>query len=487
MLVVTSPGFTLDDSWIHLQFARTIYEGTPFEYSPGYPSTGSTSPLWSWILSGVFYITTDTVNIVWGVFCISFAFYVGSSFLVGQLAMKYSEKELWSYASIMGFVVVPRNSWVMLSGMETPLFLFLLILSIYVLDLPEIRYDFLFGLVAGLAFLARPEGAIVAGLGLTLRPVILGAENRLSLHRIGSLALGGLIALAVAAPWLLYCMSVTSYPLPDTFYAKVHIPTESEIKAWNDWWLYFLMEMPHIQIGAVCGAFLILKNRPFPWLFAISLTIMYRLATPYASLINNARYLVPIFDLFMISAILGLAVLMEKVIGLPLKRKINPTKHRAIQCSGRTIVVCITILALVFPMTPSYMFQITFFGNAVKNINEQQVHIGIWLSENLPEDAVFVTHDAGALRFFSNLTMIDMAGLVSPDIVHGNMTPSETLEYLRNQGCEYFVFFDELFSFWGSLLHYAYIRLYTVHLDDNVISGRDTMSVFWINWTQAWY
>ncbi|MHA2235867.1 MAG: hypothetical protein ACXABH_11085, partial [Candidatus Thorarchaeota archaeon] len=29
MIALGDPGFTLDDSWIHLQFARTIFEGTP--------------------------------------------------------------------------------------------------------------------------------------------------------------------------------------------------------------------------------------------------------------------------------------------------------------------------------------------------------------------------------------------------------------------------------------------------------------------------
>src|SRR4026207_1010669 len=37
--------FPLDDSWIHLQFARNLAEGRGFAYNPGVPVSGSTAPL----------------------------------------------------------------------------------------------------------------------------------------------------------------------------------------------------------------------------------------------------------------------------------------------------------------------------------------------------------------------------------------------------------------------------------------------------------
>ena len=64
MLPISDPGLTLDDSWIHVQFARTVFEGNPWEYSPGIPSTGSTSPLWSVILSSIFFFTNEQFGIV---------------------------------------------------------------------------------------------------------------------------------------------------------------------------------------------------------------------------------------------------------------------------------------------------------------------------------------------------------------------------------------------------------------------------------------
>ena len=39
--------FPLDDSWIHLHFARNLAEGAGFAYNPGVPVAGSTAPLWT--------------------------------------------------------------------------------------------------------------------------------------------------------------------------------------------------------------------------------------------------------------------------------------------------------------------------------------------------------------------------------------------------------------------------------------------------------
>src|SRR6185436_21155933 len=45
------PGFPLDDSWIHLHFARNLAEGAGFSYNPGVPVAGSTAPLWTLLLA----------------------------------------------------------------------------------------------------------------------------------------------------------------------------------------------------------------------------------------------------------------------------------------------------------------------------------------------------------------------------------------------------------------------------------------------------
>ena len=481
MLSYTNPGFTLDDSWIHLQFARTIYEGNPWEYSPGYPSTGSTSPLWSVILSVLFFFTSDPVTLASGVYIISIIFYTASTFLVGLIIREYTQSSSWGILGILGFVVVPRNTWLMLSGMETPLFVFVLLISIIVLDKDEIKYDIVLGVLVGIAYLSRPEGIILA-IAVPVRFVILTYKKRTDLKRVGILFASAGLALLVALPWILHCLSVTGLPLPDTFYAKVHVPTDYEIGAWNFWWTLFVREMPFILMGVFFGIILFVKGRPFPWILPVLLTVLYRLTAPYASLINNNRYLVPIFDLFFLVSVIVIAWILEIIlIGIFRLSDYDETK---------ILAIIITFLVLIVPLLIPYVHQATYYGKAVKTVNDLHVNIGHWMAENTPEDAIFATHDAGAIRFISNRSMIDLAGLVSPDIIHGNMTTQQTLQYLRAQGCNYFVYFNELFTFWTWYLPYnAYEMVYSVTIppDVHVGGGRPTMSVYQIYWENTSY
>jgi len=478
MLIWTTPGFTLDDSWIHLAFARSIYEGRPWQYSPGYPSTGSTSPLWSIVLWPLFYVTTDPIGLVWGTIIIATLLYCFCSFIVGLTVYTHTKSDLYSCLAIIGFVLVPRNTWLMLSGMETPLFVSLIFLAILLSEQRDAKYDFILGIVCGLAFLSRPEAVLLLAILLPARVFVLTRYHQTGMRRAISVIMIPLIALAIAAPWILYCYSTTGFPLPDTIYSKSHIVQPEEYVYWIGWWIYWLNTMPFLIVGALSGVVLARRGHPHTWLMAIAMIVLYHFTAPYNALINNARYLVPIFDLLMVTAISGLAILLLRVVVL------SGVRSRLLHVLPVVVILAIVVL----PVVPDYMFQANFFGNSVKNINEQQVHIGYWLRNNTPQDAVLAIHDAGALRFFSNRTVMDIAGLVSPQIAHGHMTNTELVLYLRDHGCDYFVFFDDLFAYWGwAYFSGAYEKLYTVHLVDNVISGRDTMSVFYINWTLTVY
>ncbi|HEY0553383.1 MAG TPA: hypothetical protein VGG20_03900, partial [Thermoanaerobaculia bacterium] len=54
-------GFPLDDSWIHLQFARNLAHGAGLSYNPGDLVTGSTAPLWTALLSLLFLLPGNVV------------------------------------------------------------------------------------------------------------------------------------------------------------------------------------------------------------------------------------------------------------------------------------------------------------------------------------------------------------------------------------------------------------------------------------------
>ncbi|MGQ4871052.1 MAG: hypothetical protein ACP6IT_04370 [Candidatus Thorarchaeota archaeon] len=478
MLRWTEPGFALDDSWIHVQYARTIFEGRPWQYSPGHPSTGSTSPLWSVILSPIFVLGYAGDTVVNAVIVVAVFFYSVSTYLVGKIIYSKTSRPVASVLGMMGYVIVPKSSWLMLSGMELPLLMTILLLSAYLFSDGRDRDPRLVGLLLGLAYLSRPEALVLVGVGVLAWLVHRDTTGKSPRRVLLDVVEIGVVGVLVAAPWVIHCITVTGYPLPDTFYAKVHPVTSSDVAAWDFWWHIFLTTMPMLTVGAIAGVVCAWKGQPYTWMYAVALAVLYRLTMPYQALINNTRYLVPVFDLLMVTAVLGVSILFDHVpalqVSLPRRAKMNV---------ATVIVIAFT---LMMPLTEAYTYQADLYGNAVKNINEMQVYIGKWLRTHTPEDAIIATHDVGAIAYFSNRVIVDLAGLVSPDICHGNMTVLDILRYLRGMNCTYFAFFDELFVIYAFYLEPGYQKVLTVHLDDNVVCGRDTMSVYLINWTMVY-
>lgn len=67
MAAGVQPGFPLDDSWIHAQYARTLVEGRPLEYVPGERSIGTTSLLFDVVWAAATLLTGEYVHTIYAV------------------------------------------------------------------------------------------------------------------------------------------------------------------------------------------------------------------------------------------------------------------------------------------------------------------------------------------------------------------------------------------------------------------------------------
>jgi hypothetical protein len=56
-------------------------------------------------------------------------------------------------------------------------------------------------------------------------------------------------------------------------------------------------------------------------------------------------------------------------------------------------------------------------ARAESSINRQQVALGEWLAVNTPEDAVVACNDVGAIGYFANRRVLDLLGLVTPEVM----------------------------------------------------------------------
>jgi arabinofuranosyltransferase len=139
------------------------------------------------------------------------------------------------------------------------------------------------------------------------------------------------------------------------------------------------------------------------------------------------------------------------------------------------------------------------------------VATGKWLAENTPGDAVVACNDVGAIGYFSNRHVLDLLGLVTPEVVaYRKKQPVGRenlggLEYIRAKRPDYLVIFPDWFP---NLKNSRFLQpVYAADVPDNtacewdfepklrttagvlitdlhVEPARSTMVVFKCDWTQ---
>jgi hypothetical protein len=474
-------GFSFDDSWIHVQYARTIFEGRPWEYAWGIPSTGSSGPLWSVVLTPIFLFGSSHDAIVTSVLTVSGLMFIIDTFLAGEIVRQHTGR--WQYA-VFGqiiFVLVPRNAGLMLSGMETPLGMMMLLLALLVLPRPEWQYDILLGVVVGFAYLCRPEFVLLAALCLPVRSLIMLYRDKDRKKRFLTLTAMFAIALLVVLPWILHCYNTTGLPLPDSYYSKLRWGVNQEmIDLWNYFWfIAWIPTEPYLSLSFVgAGALLIMKRRPYELIMIVSLYALYRLTMPSMAFLFAARYLVPLFVIMAIAFFCGFAIIIERLF------KVKSLKDAANVDFTILVTIAVTFM-LLSPSVVSSIFYVDHHAHQAKNIEEMQVHLTSWILENVPDNATIATYDVGAIGYFAKGTVLDLYGLVTPIVLHNLTSLRDVAEYLREVNCTYIMFYIE----WFVGYHVALVsegatvtELYRVTLTDPVVVGTPNMAVYQIEW-----
>ncbi|HEX3128588.1 MAG TPA: hypothetical protein VH394_14750, partial [Thermoanaerobaculia bacterium] len=223
LFLVGGLGFPLDDSWIHLQFARNLAAGQGLSYNPGELVTGSTAPLWTALLAPLFLLPGSVV---------AWTKLLGIAFHLAGVAVAWRlGRELGLGRGLAGLaaILMLTTSWLVwsaLSGMEIPLFIFLslsgILLHLREREQPE-RPPLAVPILA-VAALARPEGLLLVVLALFDRLLVFEREEDGPLlwrrPALRPVVVGALLAiLTLAGPVLFYRWAGGSW-LPTTFGAK---------------------------------------------------------------------------------------------------------------------------------------------------------------------------------------------------------------------------------------------------------------------------
>jgi hypothetical protein len=208
----------VDDAYITFRYARHVAEGTGFVYNPGERVLGTTTPLYTLLLSGLSLLTgsPDFPRLAYLTNALTGALAVGLLYL---LARRFTGHRLPATGVALLWAVAPYGVAFAIGGMETELTIALL-LGVAYAHVTERPYPM--AALSALAVLARPDTALLLG------PVWLS----LLLARRAIPWREGLLTVVLLAPWLIFSTWYFGSPLTNSIAAKsvtYRLPPEANL------------------------------------------------------------------------------------------------------------------------------------------------------------------------------------------------------------------------------------------------------------------
>lgn len=427
------PGFPLDDAWIHQTYARNLALHGEWYFTPGNKSAGSTSPAWTAILA---------VGYLLAIKPLAWTYFAGWLVLTtltifGALTYKRlssAGSTWWFFAG--GFLIFEWHLvWAAASGMETALAaLFPLIILVIIYNTEnnllkdEIRYDLwiISGLLIGISIWIRPDG-----LSLVVIPGILLVTQRnhpWAWRAIIYFVVGFMIpVLAYIAMNVLLGGGIW----PNTYYAK---QAEYEILRDRSYLMRYLQQARTLLIGpgfVLLPGFLwfvyaSLKDRLWLrvagiiWILLFLGLYAWRLPVTY----QHGRYVMPVMPVFFLMGMAGLEALIGRL----------RTNFHNIYSLGLSLI-------LVGVISGFWLIGARTYALDVAIIESEMVASSLWIRNNTDPEAVIAAHDIGALGYFGERKIVDLAGLVSPEVIPYLRDEGELAKFIEKQNAEYLMTF----------------------------------------------
>jgi len=499
--IAGASGFPLDDAWIHLQFARNLAEGAGFSFNPGAPVAGSTAPLWTLLLAAGAAAFSPSLGMAkaFGV-----AATLGAAILTRRAALAWGARGDVALVAAVALLWTGPAAWGALSGMEVALAAFLVAAALLAHAHDRLLAS---SACAALAALARPETFLLIPLFVLAR--------RLTLRRAAGFALVTVVTVAPAALFSLWTVG-TLYPA--TAAAKVEgglvgwLGGVNEPAAltwiWRPWtfltgWIGWLTATHWLLPLALVPGLVFAWRRAGRALGAVALALLAHpfgmaLLAPYRGpAFQEGRYSIHLLPL----AVLTLAVALgdwgrggpasETTLAktwpdeLPARGDaVNPdntglgrgaTTPPVPQRNSWVRTVAVVWLGIaVVSLVPAA----TRYGWAVQNINAMQVHLGRWVDTNLPRTARIAANDIGAIAYFSRREVIDLMGLVTPEIIPFRRRGEPgVMRYLKEACPQYVIIFPAWFPQMASSTE-TLEPVYRVRLERNEVAGAAEMVVY---------
>jgi len=451
-------GYVTDDTFIHLRYAENLLHYGEFSFNPGQHTYGATSPLWIFGLALLLKLGLPpalAATVLGGL----------SGLLVLVLMDKIIDRLSFpGFWKTMLMVVVASDAWFLRwtwSGMETPLATAFLLMLMWPLvsgrDVgwgvtrePLWQRYLAWGVAAGMAGLVRPEFLLLGPLVLPLllwfeyfRASDMGGASARFRARPYKPVLGAAAGwLLVVGPWLVYARFAFGRITPETAAAKSNAvslaPTVVLVYLGQALKMLAATQGP-LWMGVLAVVGLVwMRNRDTvrggawrfreedrgsrpvapgggPWsvwgpVATVGITAVWTTALLGGYAVRQvwiiSRYVCPLSPVLM----LAMAVIIEWLLR-------GAAIDRRTLAAGRGLVGFFILATLVLN---TWLFTTRVVPHAHRfsaGVRECYLDLGYWLKVNTPSDAVIAAVDIGALGYGSEREVLDLMGLVSPEIL----------------------------------------------------------------------
>jgi arabinofuranosyltransferase len=456
-----SLGFPLDDAWIHQTYARNLAVNGEWAFIPGQPSAGSTAPLWSGMLAIGYWLGLEPYVWVYG---------IGWSILatigvLGGLTFRLLQPQHEIGAFFVGLFLIFEWHlvWAAVSGMET-LLIALIILGVMTYLLKSSINWLVLGILIGLGAWVRPDGLTLIGPAL----LVLYFRCQNWKERLTAAMRLGLGTLSLFGPYLAFNFILSGTVWPNTFFAK---QAEYSTLRQTPLAARYLAQaaLPLIGAGAMLvPGFLITTLRAvrykawgviagvswflgYLFIYALRLPVIYQ----------HGRYVIPAMPIYFVWALAGMTSWIDF--------SSTEVKKRIL---SRTWIVSTGLILVVF-----WFMGARAYGQDVAIIETEMVATAHWIADHTPDNALIAAHDIGALGYFGCHRLLDLAGLVSPEVIPFIRDEQRLAEFLDQNKVDFLVTFPSWYPYLSS-------QGELIHQSDGIFSvnqGGDNMSVYrWI-------
>jgi hypothetical protein len=321
--------------------------------------------------------------------------------------------------------------WASLSGMETILQALIAFILIIFLIKGSSRWLML-GALAGISIWVRPDG--ITFLGPIIFTLLFTLPNwKKRLRALFSSIFGFSVFFL---PYLVFNLLLAGTAFPTTFYAK-----QAEYSSGQAGLILLRIGEGALQLMTGVGIILLpgvvvtlwwaIRNKK--WGFIAALLWILGYIGIYLSRLpayQHGRYLMPVMPVYFFLGLFGFHLV-----------------YLYLQASKKTwwLVKTAWGSAIALVCVAFWMLGMQSYSQDVRIIESEMVDTAKWVATHIPADALIATHDVGALGYFGDHKLVDMAGLISPEVIPFLRNEAALAKYLNSKGISYLVTFPDFY------------------------------------------